>query len=164
MAILPRKTEVAAVMDAIEEATSLEDTAKRALKASYAALQQRPGEGEKLEKGLWVVVVEGPRIYGPFGTYNEAEKAIKNSKIPNFEVNAERLEEDGLVVASSGKAMILPMMGPLAMARKAVEFDREARLFSNHLCSNCEQPHGKHDLKSSLCPDRSGRKLKPITI
>lgn len=164
IAITPRKQEVTTVMEAIEDATSLEDTAKRALKASYAALQQRPGPGEKLDKGLWAVVVEGPRLYGPFGTHNEAERALMNGKIPNFEMNAERLEEDGLVAGTGERAMILPMMGSLAMAKKAVEFDREARLFSNHLCSNCERPQGEHDMKSSRCPDGSGNKLKTITL
>lgn len=166
MAILARKAEVESVADAIEKATpdGLQAAAKAAIKAAYAALQERPGAGEKLDKGLWVVVVEGPRLYGPFGTYNEAEKALANSKIPNFEVNAERIKEDGLAVATGGTAMILPLMGPLAMARKAIEFDREARLFSNHLCLNCEQKSGKHNPKTSACPNGAGTKLKQITL
>lgn len=113
-----------------------------------------------------MVVVEGPRLYGPFGTHHEAEKALMNSKIPNFEINAERLEEEGLAIAAEGRAMILPMMGPLAMAKKATEFDREARLFSNHLCSTCEHKLVKHSATNNHCmaPGCSCPKPKPVNL
>lgn len=166
MAISPRASEVAAVAEAIEDQDSLEAVAKAALKASYAALQSRPAPGEKLEKGLWVVVIEGPLLYGPFGTYNEALKAVGNGKIPNYERTAERLREEGLAPAS--EAMILPMRGPLAMAEKAIEYDREARLYSNHLCVNCEHGLAKHGVRSNTgacsIAGCECKKAKPITL
>lgn len=149
-------------MDAIVDADSLESTAKLAIKASYAALQERPGPGEKLNKGLWVVATSDRLLYGPFGTIREAEKAVANGKIPNLEKNLEHIGEDGFIAARD--VAILPLRGPLSMAREAAEYDREARIFSNHLCVHCEQPAGKHDAKNNLCPDRSGQKLKQITL
>lgn len=150
--------------DAIEKATpkGLEAVAKAALKTAYAALQERPGPGEKLDKGLWVVATSDRLLYGPFGTYNEAEKAILNAKIPNLEVGAERASEEGLVAGSD--VGIYPLRGPLSMAKKAEEYDREARLFSNHLCVNCEQKSAKHDPKTGACPGGAGTKLKKITL
>lgn len=166
MAISPRASEVAAVAEAIEDQDSLEAVAKMALKASYAALQSRPAPGEKLEKGLWVVVIEGPLLYGPFGTYNEAAKAVQNGKIPNYERTAERLREEGLV--PTAEAMILPMKGPLAMAEKAISFDREARIFSNHLCSTCEHRLVKHGVNSNTgacsIAGCDCKRAKPITL
>lgn len=166
MAILARKAEVEAVTAAIEAEDSLEGVAKAALKASYAALQSRPAPGEKLDKALWVVVAEGPLLYGPFGTYGEAAKAVQNGKIPNLERAADRLREEGLVPAR--QAMILPMTGPLAMAEKGIAIDREARLFSGHLCDTCEHRLAKHNIavRNPGC-SVSGcecQKAKPITL
>lgn len=167
MAISPRKSEVATVMEAIEKETTLEGVAKAAIKASYAALQERPGPGEKLDKGLWVVATSDRLLYGPFGTYNEATKAVINGKIPNMEDGIQRTEtlEDGKegYVAAADVA-ILPLRGPLSMAREASEFDREARIFSNHLCVHCEQAVNKHDTKTNACPGGAGTKLKQLTL
>ena len=131
-------------MEAIEKEDSLEAVAKSAIRASYAALQERPGPGEKLDKGLWVVATSDRLLYGPFGTIREAEKAVANGKIPNLEKNLDRIGEDGFIAARD--VAILPLRGPLSMAREAAEYDREARLFSNHLCSTCEHPSAKHGI------------------
>lgn len=166
MAISARRHEVEAVMDAIEKATSLEETAKLALKASYAALQERPAPDEKLEKGLWVVATSDRLLYGPFGTYNEAEKAVINGKIPNLEKGLERAGEDGYIPATD--VTILPLRGPLSMAKKAAEFDREARLFAGHLCSNCEHRAARHGATagSVACTEYgcTCKKLKEVTL
>lgn len=162
MAISPRKSEVATVMEAIEKETTLEGVAKAAIKASYAALQERPGPGEKLDKGLWVVATSDRLLFGPFGTAAEAQRAVANGKIPNLEKNLDRIGEDGFIAARD--VAILPLRGPLSMAREASEFDREARIFSNHLCVHCEQAVNKHDTKTSACPGGVGTKLKQLTL
>lgn len=153
-------------MKAIEKEKSLEAVAKAALKASFAALQERPGEGEKLDKGLWVVATSDRLLYGPFGTAKEAERAVANGKIPNLEKNLDRIGEDGFI--SARDVAILPLRGPLSMAREGAEFDREARLFSNHLCSTCEHPSAKHGIvaRNPGCSIAgcSCAKDKPITL
>jgi len=151
-------------MTAIEKEDSLEGVAKAATKAAFAALQERPGPGEKLDKGLWVVATSDRLLYGPFGTYNEASKAVANGKIPNLEKNLERIGEDGFIAASD--VAILPLRGPLSMAREGAEFDREARLFSNHLCSTCEHPNAKHSHHNDACTIAgcSCKKLKEIKL
>lgn len=166
MGIQPRKAEVEAVSVAIEAEDSLEGVSKAALKAAYAALQSRPAPGEKLDKALWVVVAEGPLLYGPFGTHGEAVKAVENGKIPNLERAADRVREEGL--APARQAMILPMTGPLAMAEKGITIDREARLFASHLCDTCEHRLVKHNIaaRNPGC-SISGcecQKAKPITL
>lgn len=164
MAILARKSEVEQVMDAIEDATSLEDTAKRAIKAAYAAFQSRPAPGEKLSKGLWVVATSDGLLFGPFSTEAEAEKAVANGKIPDVEALAGRVREEGYVPAR--EAHILPMTGPLAMAEKAIATDREARQFALHLCATCDHPTAKHSPRNSACMIRGCEchKVKPITL
>lgn len=149
-------------MEAIEKEDTLEGVAKAAIKRSFAALQERPGPGEKLDKGLWVVATSDRLLYGPFGTHAEAAKAVTNGKIPNLEKNLDRIGEDGFIAAQD--VAILPLRGPLSMAQKAEEYDREARLFSNHLCVHCELPVARHDVKTNACPDGSGQKLKQLTL
>lgn len=164
MAILARKSEVESVMDAIEKATSLEDTAKKALKAAFAAFQSRPAPGEKLEKGLWVVATSDGLLFGPFSTEADATKALLNGKIPDTEALAGRLREEGYVPAR--EAHILPMTGPLAMAEKAIAVDREARQFALHLCASCDHPTARHSIRNDSCTTHGCpcRKVKPITL
>lgn len=152
--------------EAIADCDSLEAVSKAALKASYAALQSRPAPGEKLDKALWVVATSDRQLFGPFGTFAEAEKAVKNGKIPNLEAGAERVREEGYVPAA--QSQILPMTGPLAMAERGIEFDREARLFANHLCATCEHPSAKHNTqnRNAGCSIQGCgcAKDKPITL
>lgn len=147
MAITTRASEVKAVAEAIENAQSLEEVAKKATAAAYTALQSRPGPGEKLrDKGLWVVVTKGGFVYGPFGTENEAYKALEAGKIPNFfdDEGIAAVRKDGLVPALGGRAAVLPMRGPLSAAEQAIESDRKTKLFSEHRCSACEHKLAKH--------------------
>lgn len=138
-------------MAAIEDEDTLEGVAKAALSAAYLALQSRPAPEGKLETGLWVVATDDRQVYGPFGTYGEAEKAVTNGRIPNVEkIDPERLKEEGYVPSSS--VAILPMRGPVSAAEAAVEKDRLARLFANHLCLHCEHRTSRHNIKTGKCP------------
>ena len=149
-------------MAAIEDEDTLEGVAKAALSAAYLALQSRPAPGGKLETGLWVVATDDRQIYGPFGTYGEAEKAVTNGRIPNVEkIDPKRLKEEGYVPTS--KVAILPMRGPVSAAEAAVEKDRLARLFANHLCAEpgCGHKLSRHSIKTGKCPAKNCECTKP---
>lgn len=150
-------------MAAIEDEDTLEGVARAALSAAYLALQSRPAPEAKLETGLWVVATDDRRIYGPFGTYGEAERAVTNGRIPNVEkIPKERLEEEGYVPSS--KVAILPMRGPVSAAEAAVEKDRLARLFANHLCLHCEHKFSRHNIKTGKCPVKNCPCVKPKEV
>lgn len=153
MAIAPRNSELEAVMAAIEKEQSLEGVAKAALSAAYAALQSRPAPGKKIDTGLWVVATSERLLYGPFGTYGEAEAAVTNGKIPNLEkIEKERLDEEGYIPSS--RVAILPMRGPISAAEAAMEKDRLAKLFANHQCATegCGHKLARHNAKTGKCP------------
>lgn len=150
-------------MAAIEGEDTLEGVAKAALSAAYLALQSRPAPDSKLETGLWVVATDDRMVYGPFGTYGEAEKAVTNGRIPNMEkIDPARLKEEGYVPTS--KVAILPMRGPVSAAEAAVEKDRLARLFANHLCANCEHRTVRHNAKTGKCPAKNCECTKPKSV
>lgn len=166
-----RKHEWEAVADAIEQATpqGLEATAKAATKAAYAALQSRPGEGEKIAQSLWVVAVKDVGLFGPFGTEAEAYTALQG-KVPEFidDEGAGQMHKEGLVPTLGGQATVLPMVGPLAMSERLDRQDRKARLFAEHRCETCEHPEAKHGIRvgSDACfiPGCKCRKVKPIKL
>lgn len=166
MPITPRKSEVELVKEAIKAATpdGLDAAAKAALKAAYAAFQSRPAPGEKLQKGLWVVATSEGLLFGPFSTEAEATKAVENGKIPDLEALAGRAREEGYV--PTREAHILPMTGPIAMAEKAIQKDREARQFALHLCAACDHPTSKHSHHDGTCiiPGCGCKKPKPVTL
>lgn len=150
-------------MAAIEDEDTLEGVAKAALSAAYLALQSRPAPEAKLDTGLWVVATDDRQVYGPFGTYGEAEKAVTNGRIPNVEkIDPARLKEEGYVPTS--KVAILPMRGPVSAAEAAVEKDRLARLFANHLCANCEHKTVRHNAKTGKCPAKNCECTKPKSV
>ena len=172
MAITPRAHEWQAVAEAIEEATpkGLEAAAKAATKTAYAALQSRPGEGEKLAQGLWVVATEGLNLYGPFGTENEAHAALAGGEVPSYidDEGIVQLRKDGLVPTLGGKAVVLPLIGPLAMADRLDRQDRKARLFTEHRCATCEHKLAKHGTSAGTeacsIPGCSCKKPKKLTL
>lgn len=93
-------------------------------------------------------------VYGPFGTHAEALRAVTNGRIPNVEkMDADRLKEEGYI--PSANIAILPMRGPVSAAESAVEADRMARLFANHLCLNCQHKFSRHNVKTGKCPARN---------
>lgn len=152
-------------MTAIEDEDTLEGVAKAALSAAYLALQSRPAPEAKLDTGLWVVATDDRQVYGPFGTYGEAEKAVTNGRIPNVEkIDPARLKEEGYVPTS--KVAILPMRGPVSAAEAAVEKDRLARLFANHLCATpgCGHKLARHAVKTGRCPVRGCECAKPKEV
>lgn len=163
MAITPRQAEVAAVAEAIADEKSLEDVAKVATATAFTALQSRPAPKANLETGLWVVATSDRLLYGPFGTYGEAEKAVTNGRIPGLErIEPERLKEEGYVPSSS--VAILPMRGPVSAAAESVEKDRLARLFANHLCKTCEHKTSRHNAKTGKCPAKNCTCTKPMPV
>lgn len=169
MAISPRKHEIEAVMTAIEKEKSLEDVAKTATKAAFAALQSRPAEKEKLAQALWVVAVTNTKtLYGPFGTEAEAYAALEAGKVPDF-VDDEGVKatlSDGLVPSLGGEAVVLPLIGPLAMAQRLDRQDRSARLHAEHRCAACEHQLAKHSIRpgSDACSIPGCRCSKPKEI
>lgn len=172
MAISIRKHEWQAVADAIEQATpeGLEATAKAATKAAFAALQSRPGEGEKLPQALWVVATSNRIIYGPFGTELEAHAALGSGAIPDFfddEVAAQEYK-DGLIPTLGGQAIVLPMIGPLAMSGRLDRQDRKARLFAEHRCETCEHKLARHGVRvgtdACFAPGCKCKKSKEIKL
>lgn len=165
MAITPRAHEVEAVMTAIEAEKTLEDVAKVATAAAFNALQSRPAPKEKLDTGLWVVATSDRQLYGPFGTYREAERAVTNGRIPNLEkMDPERLKEEGFV--PSARVAILPMRGPVSAAEASVEADRRARLAANHLCGTpgCGHKVARHNAKTGKCPVKTCECTKPREV
>lgn len=152
-------------MAAIEDEDTLEGVAKAALSAAYLALQSRPAPEGKLETGLWIVATGDRQVYGPFGTYGEAEKAVTNGRIPNVEkIDPERLKEEGYVPSS--KVAILPMRGPVSAAEAATEKDRLARLHANHLCATegCGHKLARHAVKTGRCPVKNCACQKPREV
>ena len=159
MAFTPRREEIEAVADAIEGQDSIEGVAREALKASFKLLQRR---------NLWAVGTDASIIYAPFASENDCYTALAGGKIDGFVdeegIKALRKEDKSAIPTLGGKATVLRLTGPLALEAATYRKDREARLFSSHLCSNCEQPQGGHDTKTGRCPDGSGNKLKTITL
>lgn len=165
MAITPRASEVEAVADAIREQKTLDDVAKVAAATAFTALQSRPAPKAKLETGLWVVATSDRLLYGPFGSYKEAETAVTNGRIPSVEkVDPERLKEEGYVPSSH--VAILPMRGPVSAAEASVEADRKAKLFANHQCAEpgCGHKLARHNDKTGKCPVKTCSCTKPVPV
>lgn len=132
---------------------------------AFTALQSRPAPKAKLETGLWVVATSDRLLYGPFGTYGEAERAVTNGRIPDLEkIDPERLKEEGFV--PSAKVAIYPMRGPVSAAEASVAADRKARLATNHLCGSigCEHKLARHNVKTGKCPARNCTCTKPTEV
>lgn len=163
MAIAPRQAEVEAVAEAIKDQRTLEGVAKAATAAAYTQIQSRPAPKAKLETGLWIVATDNRLVYGPFGSHGEAEKAVANGRIPDLDkVDPEQLKEEGYVPAN--KVLILPMRGPVSAAEASREKDRLARMFSNHLCRDCEHKTARHNAKTGKCPVKNCDCTKPVPV
>lgn len=102
-------------------------------------------------------------LYGPFGTYGEAERAVTNGRIPDLErIDPERLKEEGFV--PSTRVAIYPMRGPVSAAAESVEKDRLARLFANHLCRDCGHKTARHNANTGKCPAKGCECSKPVEV
>lgn len=159
MAFTPRREEIEAVADAIEGQDSLEGVAREALKASFKLLQRR---------NLWAVATDASIIYAPFASENDCYTALAGGKVDGFVdeegIKALRKEDKSAIPTLGGRAMVLRLTGPLALEATTYRKDREAHLFSNHLCVHCEQAVNKHDTKTNACPGGAGTKLKQLTL
>lgn len=150
MGLTPRKDEWPEVADAIEKATpdGLEAAAKAALKASFTVLQKRH---------LWAIATDAQIIYAPFASEIDAYNALAGGQVEGF-VDEEgikelRKEDKTAIPTLGGKAMVLRITGPLALADQLDHHDRKARIISEHLCPKCEHKKQAHGLngRSTAC-------------
>lgn len=144
MALIPRKPEVEEVAEAIKAATSdgLDAAAKASIKASFTILQRRQ---------LWIIATDAHLIYGPYESEAAAYNALAGGKVPDFEdeegIKAIRKEKE--IPTLGGRAIVLPIIGPLALAEGIAEKDAAAFNTSNHLCVTCGHKLLAHGLKRS---------------
>ena len=150
MALTPRKDEWPEVADAIEKATpqGLEAAAKAALKASFTVLQKRH---------LWAVATDAQIVYGPWASETDAYNALAAGQVEGFVdeegIKALRKEDKSAIPSLGGKALVLRLTGPLALAEQVEHHDRKARIVAEHLCSKCEHKKAVHGLngRSTAC-------------
>lgn len=150
MAFSPRKDEWPEVADAIEKATpdGLEAAAKAALKASFKVLQKR---------NLWAIATDAQILYAPFASEVDAYNALAGGEIEGF-VDEEgikdlRKADKSAIPTLGGKAMVLRLTGPLALAEQLDHHDRKAHIISEHLCPKCEHKKTEHGVngRSTAC-------------
>lgn len=143
MAFTVRKDEWPEVADAIEKATpdGLEAAAKAALKASFKVLQKRH---------LWAIATDAQIVYGPWASETDAYNALAAGQIEGFVdeegIKALRKEDKSAIPTLGGKAVVLRLTGPLALAERMDHHDRKAHIVSEHLCPKCEHKKAVHGL------------------
>lgn len=139
MALTPRKSEVEAVMAAIEDKADLESVAKAAIKASFEAMQARV---------LYVVATDAKILYGPYPSETEAYNALAAGRVPGFvdEEGIRGVRKEGGIPTLQGKAQVLAMTGPLLQAERQEDLDTNAHQVAEKLCVDCGHSLAAHGM------------------